>query len=248
MTVRSRSLLQTWWRRQQFEPGWAGVLVNPFVFARRGLWRELTGFLAHVHGELLDVGCGRKPYRDFVRATRYVGVDIDTPASRALGCADVFYDGETLPFPGENFDTVLCSQVLEHVFEPEAFLREIRRVLRPGGQLVLSVPFAWDEHEQPRDYARYSSFGLRALLQRTGIEVIALRKVTTGSRALAQLTSGWLFKVTYTESKWLRLVAQFVVIAPVNIVGAVAGAILPAGDDFYLDNVVLARAAAAPLA
>lgn len=235
--------VKSWWSLQQFEPGRLGLAVNPFYFARRGLCRELRPLLAGIAGEVLDVGCGRKPYRYYTPATRYVGVDIDTPATRALAAADVFYDGRTLPFPTSSFDSVLCSQVLEHVFEPDSFLREIRRVLRPGGTLVLSVPFAWDEHEQPVDYARYSSFGLRALLERTGYEVISLRKVTTGPKALAQLTSGWLFKITFSKNKWLRVLAQLLIIAPVNVAGAVLAAILPSGEDFYLDNVVSARAA-----
>ena len=58
----------------------------------------------------------------------------------------------------------MCNQVLEHVFNPDDFVREIARVLKPGGALLLTVPFVWNEHEQPYDYARYSSFGLRAFL------------------------------------------------------------------------------------
>jgi SAM-dependent methyltransferase len=231
------------WEREQFEPTGLGLLVNPFYFARRGLVDALARVLAAVDDEVLDVGCGRKPYQKFTRAHRYVGVDIDTPATRALAAADVFYDGRRLPFPDASFDTVICSQVLEHVFEPDAFVRELARVLRPGGRLVLSVPFVWDEHEQPQDYARYSSFGLRALLERAGFTLVELRKVTAGPRALAQLGSGWLFKVTHTSNKFLRLAAQLALIAPVNFAGAVLGAALPAGEDFYLDNVVVARKA-----
>lgn len=192
-------------------------------------------------GAVLDVGCGRKPYRARVAATRYVGVDVETEATRAYGDVDVFYDGRTLPFATASFDGVLCSQVLEHVFTPEEFLCEIARVLRPGGRLVLAVPFAWDEHEQPNDFARYSSFGLRALLERTGFNVVVQRKSCADARALVQLASGWLFKVTRSRSRPLNVAVQLGLIAPVNAVGAVLGAVLPANEDFYLDNVVLAR-------
>lgn len=239
------SSLRDWWRRQQFDPGPLGLAANPFYFARRGLRAALAEVLPQLGGAVLDIGCGRKPYRDLTRAERYVGLDIDTPASRALAAADVYYDGGALPFADASFDGALCSQVLEHVFTADAFLREIHRVLRPGGRLVLTVPFAWDEHEQPRDFARYSSFGLRALLERNGFSVIEHRKVNVGPRALAQLASGWVFKVTHTENRWLRLGAQLALIAPINLAGVVAGAVLPAGEDFYLDNVVLLIAAPA---
>jgi SAM-dependent methyltransferase len=233
--------LRARWQKEQFEPGWLGLMVNPFYFARRGLLRELRELLLELKGEVLDVGCGRKPYRALVPAMRYVGVDVDTPVTRELAVADVFYDGRTLPFADASFDGALCSQVLEHVFTPEEFLREIRRVLRPGGRLVLTVPFAWDEHEQPHDFARYSSFGLCALLERNGFAVVRQRKSMADARAVMQLASAWLFKATRTRGRALNLFAQLVLIAPVNILGALAGALLPRNEDFYLDNVVLAR-------
>jgi SAM-dependent methyltransferase len=198
--------------------------------------------LPHLTGEVLDVGCGRKPYQALASgATRYVGVDLDTPESRRLAVADKLYDGKSLPFPDASFDGVLCSQVLEHVFTPEDFLREIARVLRPGGRLLLTVPFAWDEHEQPYDFARYSSFGLRALLERSGFEIVVQRKSVDDARALVQLASGSLFKLTHSHRRAATLLAQLLLIAPVNTVGAVIGAVLPRNSDFYLDNVVLAR-------
>lgn len=241
MNLATDSRLRTWWWRQQFLPGWAGLLINPFYHARRGLLVSLREFFPELRGEVLDVGCGRQPYRTLVPAARYVGLDLDTPMTRALGRADVFYDGRRLPFDAASFDAVLCSQVLEHVFLPEEFLAEIRRVLRPDGRLLLAVPFMWDEHEQPQDFARYSSFGLRALLERNGFEVVAQRKSLADGRAVAQLASGWLFKVTRSPYRALNLLVQLLLLAPVNVLGVLAGALLPRNEDFYLDNVVFAR-------
>ena len=233
--------LRARWQKEQFDPGWLGLFVNPFFFARRGLGRELRGFLPRLSGEVVDVGCGRKPYRTLVPAMRYVGVDVDTPVTRELAAADVYYDGRTLPFPDASFDGALCSQVLEHVFTPEEFLREIGRVLRPGAWLVLTVPFVWDEHEQPHDFARYSSFGLRALLERAGFEVVEQSKSMADFRALAQLASAWLFKVTRTRVRGLNLMVQLLLIAPVNLLGACLSVLLPGNPNFFLDNVVLGR-------
>ena len=230
-----------WHRRQQFEPGPLGWLVNPFYFARKGLRDALAGMLPELRGEVLDVGCGTKPYRDLVPATRYVGLDYDSPLRRETGAADVFYDGGRFPLADAAFDGALCTQVLEHVFTPEEFLGEIRRVLRPGGVLVLTVPFIWDEHEQPHDFGRYSSFGLRALLERAGFEVLRLEKTPTDARALAQLAAGWIYKLVVARNRWLNLATQVVFIAPITVLGAVAAAVLPRNADFYLDNVVLAR-------
>lgn len=233
--------LRRWWRRQHFDPGWAGWLVNPFYFARRGLRDGLGEFLPGLTGDVLDVGCGRKPYQDLTRATRYVGVDIDSPATRALSLADFYYDGRKLPFADASFDAVLCSQVLEHVFTPAEFLAEIHRVLRPGGQLLLATPLAWDEHEQPQDFARYSSFGLRDLVARAGFEIIAQRKTCADLRAIVQLASGYLYKVTLSRHQWLNHLVQLLLIAPVNFLGALFASVLPGNPDFYLDNILLAR-------
>lgn len=237
-----KALKARWWR-EQYEPSWLSLLINPFYFARRGLLDELSPFFEQLTGDVLDVGCGNKPYRDRIGARSYVGLDIDSPFTRQVGQADLFYDGGTFPIADASFDAVLCSQVLEHVFNPEAFLGEIRRVLRPGGRLLLAVPFLWDEHEQPRDFGRYSSFGLRALLERSGFEVISQRKSVADGRAVVQLASAWLYKVVVTDNKWINLATQLALLAPMNIVGGAVGAVLPRNEDLYLDNIVFARRA-----
>ncbi|MDB6092574.1 MAG: methylase [Verrucomicrobia bacterium] len=235
------STARAWKERQQFVPGWPAIFINPFFFARRGLLQGLAEFFPRLKGEVLDVGCGSKPYAEFIPATRYFGVEIDTPRTRASFSADAYYDGRTLPVGDASFDAVLCSQVFEHVFTPEEFLREIHRVLRPGGVLLLTVPFAWDEHEQPHDFARYSSFGLCALLERAGFTIEAHRKSTADSRALFQLVNAYLYKVTHGRNRALNWVAMLGLMAPVNVLGLVFGALLPRNPDLYLDNIVLAR-------
>lgn len=235
------STLRRIWGKQQFEPGLLGWILNPFVFARRELWFGLREFFPALTGRVLDVGCGQKPYRALVPASDYVGVDIESEVTRRLGAADVYYDGRKLPFDDSAFDGVLCSQVLEHVFTPGDFLGEIRRVLRPGGVLVLATPFAWDEHEQPHDFGRYSSFGLKALLERHGFEVVAQRKTCADFRAIVQLASGALYKVTRTRHRGLNMLAQLLLLAPVNLVGGLLALVLPGNPDFYLDNIVFAR-------
>jgi SAM-dependent methyltransferase len=241
MSASVQSPFRRWWWRQQFTPNAWGLLVNPYYFARNGLQRGLAEFFPGLHGRVLDVGCGRKPYRHLVPAEDYVGLELDTPVARELGVADLYYSGGALPAADGSFDAVICSQVLEHIFTPGEFLAEINRVLRPGGSLLLTTPFAWDEHEQPHDFARYSSFGLRALLAQAGFTIIAHRKTNADGRALAQLASGYLFKVTRTQWRPLNGLVQLLVIAPVNLLGVVAGWVLPANPDLYLDNVVLAR-------
>jgi SAM-dependent methyltransferase len=147
-----------------FEPDW---------LVQRHLYRDVRAALsAHARGRLLDLGCGERPYSgDLPAGVRAVAVDVPAPAS----AADVWSLADALPFASGAFDTVLCTQVLEHVPDPAALLGEAARVLRPGGRLVLSAPQAWFLHEEPHDYFRFTRFGLGALCRRAGLEPLEIR-------------------------------------------------------------------------
>jgi len=233
--------LQKYYRRQQFFPSWLGIFVNPFYFARSGLFDAMTELAPRLSGRLLDVGCGVKPYRMLFKVDGYVGLDIDSNLSRQRGIADYFYDGKVFPFADASFDAILCSQVLEHVFNPDEFLGEIVRVLKPDGKLLLTVPFVWDEHEQPYDYARYSSFGLCALLERQGLKVIGHKKTGANASTLFQLMNAYLFKVTQSLPRLLKSLMMVSVMASINLLGIIASCLLPSNPDLFLDNVVLAE-------
>jgi SAM-dependent methyltransferase len=90
------------------------------------------------------------------------------------GEIDIVSDITSVPQPDASFDVVLCTEVLEHVPEPLAVLRGIARVLKPGGRLYLAAPQSWHQHQKPYDFFRYTSFGLRHLLARSGLEVVEL--------------------------------------------------------------------------
>lgn len=227
--------------REEFSPGILGIFTNPFFLARRALWRAMRDFRPQVSGIVLDVGCGTKPYRSLFQAKQYVGLEIDSPQARKRNAAEHFYDGSRFPFEDGSFDSVLCNQVLEHVFNPEQLLSEIARVLKSGGRLVLTVPFVWDEHEQPWDYARYSSFGLQSLLARSGLKVLEHRKLNADLAVIFQLINAYLHKVCYTRNPVVNLALCLILMSPFNILGLILGRILPRNPDLYLDHAVLAE-------
>ena len=234
------SRLRKWYVRQQFDPGALGWAVNPFYHARRSLRAELAVVLPTLKGRVLDVGCGSRPYAELVTQGHYVGMDWESSSVRDGRHADIYYNGTDFPLPDTSVDHVICTQVLEHVFNPTRFLAEIHRVLKPGGRLVMSVPFVWDEHEQPYDFARYSSFGLRAILTGAGMGIEQHRKLGADARVFAQLLNAWLYKVTLSRNHWWNLFVAMLVMGPVNLIGWVAGAVLPRNYDLYLDNFVVA--------
>lgn len=232
-------MIKSLYHRQQFSPGWIGLFVNPFYFARANLYQAMVEFAPRLSGNLIDIGCGSKPYQPLFAQTNYIGLDIDSEYTRRLGLADNLYDGNNFPFPDSYFDSALCNQVLEHVFNPDFFLSEIARVLKPGGKLLLTVPFVWDEHEQPYDYARYSSFGLRALLEKQGFTYIIHKKLGADPSCLFQLVNAYLYKVINNWPKLAKLLFTVTIMASVNILGLIARAVLPRNPDLFLDHVVL---------
>ncbi len=166
--------------------------LNPLHLARRRLRAVLAAAAPYARGRLLDVGCGRQRYRAlFASVSAYLGVDLPSNSANSRALA-AFASGLHLPFPGDCFDTVLCTEVLEHVPEPLTLMKEAARVLRPGGHLILTTPQTWGLHEAPHDYYRYTEYGLRYLAQAAGLDVLRVTPTcgvwaTTGQRAASFL-------------------------------------------------------------
>ena len=218
--------------------------LNPFHFARKGLYQSILYFSDAIEGQVLDVGCGQKPYQALFPCDQYVGLELDSTENRVNKQADYFYDGKVFPFEDASFDAIICNQVLEHVFEPSLFLREISRCLRPGGKLLLSVPFVWDEHEKPQDFARYTSFGLKYLLASFDLEIVEAQKTLGNIQVIFQLLEAYIYKKFMEDKGRLqRGLTTFMIIFPLNCIGEIAGFVLPENEDLYLDNVVLAKKA-----
>lgn len=231
--------------KQKFYPGFLGVFFNPFFFARRDLMKNISKSADKLDGKLLDVGCGRKPYKKIFRnVTEYTGMDIENPGhDHSEEDIDVYYDGKTFPFPDNSFDSVLTNQVFEHVFNPTEFLSEINRVLKPNGYLLLTVPFIWDEHEQPFDYGRYSSFGIKHILKNNNFLVLEYRKSCQGIKTVFQLFNLYIYKKFFSKNRWANAALTFLFISPFTILGIILSRFGQTNSDLFLDNVVLARKA-----
>ena len=100
---------------------------------------------------------------------------------------DVLWDKNKLPFENDVFDIVLMTEVLEHVENVDITLREINRVLKIGGLILVTVPFIWPEHEQPFDFQRYTSFGIKKIFDYYGFETIYYKKLVQKKYALLEI-------------------------------------------------------------
>jgi SAM-dependent methyltransferase len=239
----SRRILQTIraaYEDQVFRPRWWSVFCNAFYLSRRGIFEGILRHAPKLSGRLMDFGCGSKPYRDLFRVDEYVGVDIQVSGHASVDKhADVFYDGKTLPFSDRCFDSMLASEVLEHVFNLDAILAEMYRVLKPGGVLLITIPFAWDQHEVPYDFARYTEWGIKCLLERHGFAVETQEKTSTHIETVAQLIVSYFYK--YLPDNAVFKAFRVFSIAPVFLVGLLLSRILPKGNGFFLNQVIVAR-------
>lgn len=122
---------------------------------------------------VLDAGAGRCPYRDFLKHTKYESADHQKVA-KLYGDITYACDLQSIPVEDDRFDFVLFNQVLEHLPRPDLVLRELRRVLRPGGQILSTAPFFYEEHECPYDFYRYTQFGQRYQFENAGFEILSI--------------------------------------------------------------------------
>ena len=158
-------------RLPRFLPNWFRDRIEVNVY-------KLNRFMRWVSTQVpkgalvLDAGSGEGRFSHLFSHTRYFGVDL------AVGDSDWDYSNlhvitnlAQLPFPRHTYDAVICTQVLEHVPDPQSILNEISRVLKVGGYLYLTAPQSWHQHQKPHDYYRYTSFGLQYLIENSKLQV-----------------------------------------------------------------------------
>lgn len=145
----------------------------------------------HASGDILDLGCGKVPYfglyREFV--TRTICADWANTPTRSKHLDLVADLASPLPFRSGSFDTVLATDVLEHVPNPSDVWLEIVRVLRPNGIVLMTVPFLYWIHDAPHDYYRYTEFALRFQCRESALEVLDLRAIGGALSSIVDLVS-----------------------------------------------------------
>ena len=143
-------------------------------------------------------------------------------------------------FPDESFDSVFCSEVFEHVFNLDEIITEIRRVMKPGGKILITVPFLWNEHEVPYDFGRYSSYGIKYLLEKHEFEILDLQKSGNFARVNCQMTALYFYSIIDVKNPALNFLLRMLFIIPINILGSLFMPLLPKNSTLYFNNVVLA--------
>ena len=142
-------------------------------------------------GRLLDLGCGKAPlygtYVEYVDSVVLADWGNSLHENKHL---DVVCDiTKKLPFEDNSFDTIILSDVLEHLPNPKLLLVELKRILRNDGNVLINVPFMYWIHEAPYDYHRYTEFMLRKLVKDEGMDVVKLEALGGGYAVLIDLVA-----------------------------------------------------------
>ncbi len=213
--------------RQTYLPNVFSILINPLFIIRYNLLKTLKKSLKELSGKVLDFGCGSSPYKSIIKFDEYVRVDFSNDA-HPIGNSviDVFYDGSTLPFENNTFDSILCTEVFEHIPNLDHIVKELHRVLKPQGKILISVPFIWNEHEIPNDYQRLSRFGLRLLLENNGFKILTEEKTSKTIHTITQLWTNAIHHLFFTRFFMLNYLINFIIVFPFNLTGWILGWII----------------------
>jgi len=170
----------------------------------------------HCRGRVIDVGCGSAPlylmYKD--RSSSVTCIDWGNSLHNVSFC-DHYVDlnGKWDDVPSGAFDTVIATDVLEHLHHPENFFAEAARICAPGGKLILGVPFLYWIHEAPHDYLRHTEFSLRRCCQINSLEVIELVSIGGAPEVIADLAFK-MFSPGRSISKALNFLARGILRCP----------------------------------
>ena len=131
----------------------------------------------HVKGKLIDLGCGKVPlyaaYKDL--SSSWICVDWGNALQKNIHLDYECDLNQPLPFSPGEFDTIILSDVLEHLSQPELLWHEMARILAPGGKVIMNVPFYYCIHSAPFDFFRYTEYALRYFAQSSGFSVVLLK-------------------------------------------------------------------------
>lgn len=181
-------------------------LFNTWYIDRKAIYNFLKRESSNINGNniILDFGCGEKPYEALFGGKNYVGVDVKSSGhNNEKKKVDYYYNGVNLPFENEFFDIVLSTEVFEHVPDIMAILKEINRVTKPNGKIIISVPMVMHSHEEPYDFMRYTKYGLGLLLKKSGFCVDKIEMPVSYKNTIRQLNIGRLY-LKFKEKKSIK--------------------------------------------
>jgi SAM-dependent methyltransferase len=214
---------------------------------RQRIDKALKSAASEAHGILLDIGCGSKPYRNIFApfVEKHIGLEYSPESGYRKNAADFCGDAMILPLGDETVDTILCTEVLEHLPHPEKAIAEFARVLRPNGTIITTAPFFFPIHDA-WDFYRYTHDGIATMMKSNDLKIVKVEPLSGTAVTLALLFNLYWFDIGFMWTKWLYPFG--VVLRPVllllcfivNVIGGLFEVILPS-KQMSFNHLTIAR-------
>lgn len=221
-------------RRTPLHPQW---LLGP---------RRLPLGIESARGIFVDIGAADRWVASRLSTeAHYFALDYPATSERFYGSKpDIFGDASRLPIGDDCVDNVVCLQVVEHLRDPSGSLREMQRILKPGGCAWLSIPFVYPIHNEPYDFQRYTEYGLQREAADAGFEWLGLERSHHAIHASAfvlclSIAGG--AESRRGVAKFLLLPFALAAITVINVGAWLAATVWPDWDKMTLDNLLVLR-------
>lgn len=157
---------------------------------------------------LIDIGCGTKPLGPLLAKYNIQHVGMDHPGTlHNQANIDLFGTAYEIPVANASFDNAACTAVLEHLEEPQLAINETARVLKAGALAFYTVPLFWHLHEEPRDFYRYTKYGLQHLFEKAGFEIVEITALSGFWITQGQMFASYLQRFKKGPFRWLGIIS-----------------------------------------
>jgi len=191
---------------------------------RRFLYRNL---LEHVTKGILvaDIGCGEQPLREEVESLggTYIGIDITQNLQKTVQLIGKITN---IPLVDRTFDVLFCTEVLEHVSDTYTAFQELARLVKPGGAIIITTPFAYPLHEEPYDFMRLTPYQISECAVRSGLEIKELNTSGNEVEVLATVWSNMWFRMAPSRNNFARKIWNRLMCISVNLLAMAGNSIL----------------------
>ncbi|HNQ69105.1 MAG TPA: class I SAM-dependent methyltransferase [Bacteroidales bacterium] len=223
------------YRNQQFLPGFLGVFMNPFYIIRRRLYKQIKLNAHFIKGKVLDYGCGISPYKNLFNYDEYIRADIENKDDRTI----VLIDDLKNIYKNDYFDSILCTEVLEHVENYSNVVDEFKILLKPNGYLLLTTPFVWPVHGHPQDYRRFTQNGIEKMLSEKGFKILKTIRTSNYYETIIQLILFHVFSKLQSRFIFCNFVVSLF-LSPLTIFGLFLSVFIH-DKTIYLNNFIIAE-------
>jgi SAM-dependent methyltransferase len=194
----------------------------------------------YARGNMIDVGCGSKPYQPIFHpyVDSYFGIDYPPTATVNYGektKADLFVDCTDTKLDANSYDTMLSTQVIEHIYDTKKYIAECYRILKKDGIGIFTIPFLWQCHAEPFDYFRFTKYAIERQFREQGFEILELRPLEGAYAAIAQTKIVSLYSMN-SNLLFIKLINKFKLLIYAPILNYMA---LLMDKHFYNDKLCL---------